>query len=294
MTSRQIDYILTLAETKNFGRAAEALFTSQPTLSYQIKSVEAELGFRLFDRSGRGAFLTPAGEQFCVTLRHVREELKLAIEQGQNFSARYREALTLGLPFRSCLPALPAVIRDFEAAHPGVSIVPHFLPLSESASFLKGEEDILFAMETDVRHIPDITLHPLYKSPICLIMEPGDPLAKLSLVRPEDLRGRTLMVGGGSPPELRRVQKRVVEGEGLSYFNSHDHPTTLTNVAAKKGVCLAPLFLREGNDGFAWTPFACEETVPCVLCTHTGESRPLVKALVQELQALFPNGRFKL
>ena len=95
---------------------------------------------------------------------------------------------------------MPQAIEAFEKENEAVSVTPHFLPLAEAATFLKGEEDILFAMEHDVRHIPDFVLHPLFESHIYLISETNDPLAQKTLVRVEDLKGRTLMVGGGSPP----------------------------------------------------------------------------------------------
>lgn len=76
------------------------------------------------------------------------------------------------------------------------------------------------------------------------------------------------MVGGGSPPPLRRVQKRMIEEVGVDFFTSHDHETTLTNVAAGRGVCLAPGFLDDHNGEFAWTLFDCEERIPCVLLSH--------------------------
>ena len=103
MNTKQIDYALELAQVKNFNRAAENLFISQPSLSYQIQALESEIGLALFLRSGRGAEVTPAGEQFFQTLRNIREELKAAIEQGQNFSARYRSAVTIALPVVSVL-----------------------------------------------------------------------------------------------------------------------------------------------------------------------------------------------
>ena len=65
MDIKQIDYILELAQTQHFGRAADNLFISQPVLTYHIKAVEAEIGFALFDRSPRGTILTPAGERFA-------------------------------------------------------------------------------------------------------------------------------------------------------------------------------------------------------------------------------------
>lgn len=59
MNSRQIDCVLELAKVLNFNRAAENLFLSQPTLTYHIRSIEEEIGFEIFQRSGRGAVLTP-------------------------------------------------------------------------------------------------------------------------------------------------------------------------------------------------------------------------------------------
>ena len=61
MTTKQIDYCIELAHTLNFSRAADNLFVSQPTFSYQIRLLEEEIGFPVFERSGRGAALTPAG-----------------------------------------------------------------------------------------------------------------------------------------------------------------------------------------------------------------------------------------
>ena len=287
MNTRQIDYVLELAQAKNFNRASENLCISQPTLSYQIKLVEDEVGFPIFERLSRGAVLTPAGEQFCAALRGVKAELKRAIEQGQNVSSRYQTNISIGLPMRSALYFLPQAIETFERENESVSVTPHFLPLSDPSSFLKGQEDILFSMEVDVRRIPDIKLHPLFKSRIYLITENTDPLARKGMITMEDLNGRTLMVGGGSPPELRAVQQRVIETLNIGYFNSNDHETTLTNVATHKGVCLAPGFLNDHSGEFAWTPFDCKETVACVLCTHASDQRETVLNLVRLLQKIY-------
>ena len=88
MNTKQIDYCIELAHTLNFSRAADNMFVSQPTFSYQIKLLEEEIGFVIFERSGKGATLTPAGAQFVTFLTGMREDLKRAVEQGQNFSAK--------------------------------------------------------------------------------------------------------------------------------------------------------------------------------------------------------------
>ena len=99
------------------------------------------------------------------------------------------------------------------------------------------------------------------------------------------------MVGGGSPPVLRSVQQRVIRDTKISYFNSHDHDTTLTNVAAGRGVCLAPGFLNDHTGEFAWIPFDCPETIPCVLCTHKTEKRSSVNTFIDILQELYAKNK---
>ena len=71
MNTKQMEYIIELAQTKNFNKAAENLFISQPTLTYQIKNAEDEIGFLIFDRSSKGVSLTPAGEQFIISLINI-------------------------------------------------------------------------------------------------------------------------------------------------------------------------------------------------------------------------------
>lgn len=71
---RDLDYLVALAEHRHFGRAAEACFVSQPTLSTQIKKLESELGVELIERSTRQILLTPAGEQVVSRARVILSE----------------------------------------------------------------------------------------------------------------------------------------------------------------------------------------------------------------------------
>ncbi len=287
MTTKQIAYILEVAKTQNLNHAAENLFTSQPTMTYQIKSAEDEIGFQLFERSGKGATLTPAGAQFCVTLRTIQDMLNSAIEQGQNFSAKYTDDITIGLPMRSAIYFLPQAITSFAQMNPDVSVTPNFNYLYDMDAFLNGEQDIVFAMADDVRRIPDIEVHKLFESHFYLITENDDELATKELIRSDDLSGRTLMVGGGSPPKLRNIQQNIIRTVDVSYFNSQNHETTLTNVAAHRGVCIAPGFLNDHLGEFAWIPYDSKESISCVLCTHKSDQRPCLKAFIKILQEIY-------
>jgi len=287
MTTKQIDYCIELAHTLNFSRAAENMFVSQPTFSYQIKLMEEEVGFAIFERSGKGAALTPAGAQFVATLAGLRENLKRAIEQGQNFSAKYADSISISLMVFQAVYFLPEAMRLFAETHPEVQITPIFQYENGVEAFLRNEVDILFALREQTRHIPGIAVHDLFESRVYLIADKNDPLAAKNLIREEDLYGRTLMVGGGSPPALRAVQHRLIATGKIQYFNSPDHDTTRVNVAAGKGICLAPGFLNDHSGQFAWIPFDCRETFSCVLCTHKADNRPSLAAFLGILEKLY-------
>ena len=287
MNTKQIDYCIELSHTLNFSRAAENMFVSQPTFSYQIRLLEEEIGFTIFDRNGKGAALTPAGAQFVTYLSNMREEMKRAIEQGQNFSSKYQDNITISMMVRQAVCFLPEAMRLFEEQEPGVQITPVFQYENGMDSFLKNESDILFSLKENTRHIPGVEVHDLFESHIYLITNRDDPLAEKNLIKAEDLFGRTLMVGGGSPPALRAVQQRLVSTGRIDYFNSSDHDTTLTNVAAGRGVCLAPGFLNDHSNQFAWIPFDCKESFSCVLCTHKADRRESLLHFLSIVQQLY-------
>ena len=284
MTTKQIDYCIELARTESFSRGAENMFVSQPTFSYQIKLLEEEVGFEIFVRNGKGASLTPAGQQFVTYLANMREEMKRAIEQGQNFSAKYQDNITISLMVRQALYFLPEAIKDFEKNETGVQITPLFQYENGIDSFLKNESDIVFALEEQTKQLAGTTVHKLFKSHIYLICDKNDPLAAKNLITDKDIYGRTLMVGGGSPTLLRLVQQKLISSGKIKYFNSPDHDTTLTNIASGKGICLAPGFLNDHSGQFAWIPYDCDDTFSCVLCTHKADQRQSLDTFIKILQ----------
>ena len=287
MTTKQIDYCIELAHTLNFSRAADNMFVSQPTFSYQIRLLEDEVGFAIFERSGKGAALTPAGAQFVAFLTGMRQDLKRAVEQGQNFSAKYRDSIFICMMVRQALYFLPEAMRMFAESEPNVQITPLFQYENSIESFLQNEADIVFALKEQTKQVAGIQVHDLFESRIYLIANRDDPLAGKNLIREEDLYGRTLMVGGGSPQALKTVQHRLINSGKIDYFNSADHDTTLTNVAAGRGVCLAPGFLNDHSGQFAWIPFDCKESFSCVLCTHKEDQRESLKTFIDILKKLY-------
>ncbi len=288
MNTKQIDCVLELSNTLNFSRAAENLFISQPSLTYQIQCLENEIGFSVFERSAKGAVLTPAGEQFCTSLRHIRKELQTAVEQGQNLSSRYTEALNICIPMRSCICFLPQIMQQFAETLPAVALNLKFVYSSDRIDlFFRRAQDILFARETELNRFTHIKTVPLYESRFYLITRHDDPLARLPLATEQDLAGRTFLLGGDSPSEMLAAQQRIVNSGHITTLNAHDLEIAFTYVAAGAAVSLAPGFANDHNGEFAWIPFDCPEKMQCVLAFHRDDTRESTRLFLEIAQAAY-------
>lgn len=295
MNLKQMECAIMLSHTLNFRRAAENLYMSQPALTYQIQTLEDEIGFSLFYRSGKGATLTPAGEQFCITLTRIRDAIKVAIENGRNFSNKYKDTLNVSIPLRSAIYFLPHIMKQFQKEFPDIALnVKHIYGNERLDSFLRGEEDIVFGLDTSFSKIPHITLNTLFDSSIYLVVQKDDPLASYELINAIDLQDRTLMIGGGSPIQLQRVQQSIINNINVKTINSPDHMTTLTNIAAGIGVCLCPGFTNDHLGEFVWIPFNTQEKMKCVLGTHKDDSRVATKRFVEIAQEYYKMAAIQL
>ncbi|MCI6870931.1 LysR family transcriptional regulator [Streptococcus hyointestinalis] len=287
MNSKQMDYLIELSKTLNFNRAAENLFISQPALSYQIKVIEEEVGFAIFERVGKSVHLTPAGQQFCQQITHIKQELQSAIEQGQNFSSRYSQNLTIGYSLRSHLHFLPEVIREFRELHPDVLITPRIALEDWFSRFREGSVDMIFTTKEEAQKLPNARIHPLYTSSIYLLVNPDDTLAQLQKANARDLDGRTLLVNGGSSQTLRRVQKQVLDQVPLQTLNSPTHDFTMVSVASGQAICLSPGYLKDFSSAFVWVPFDTQEHFDCVLVTHENDKRQSLADFVLLMQDIY-------
>ncbi len=139
---------------------------------------------------------------------------------------------------------------EMSKQYPSTLITPKFGWKDRISDFLNGKVDILFEDYDNLKNIKGIKIISFYDSRIYLVCNKNDDLAKKEIIQMEDLKGKTLMVGGGSQRNLIIVQNRVLNTLHIPFFNSDDHDTTLTNIAANRAIVLAPGFLHDRNDGF--------------------------------------------
>lgn len=171
----------------NLTAAAEALHTSQPGVSRQIRELEEELGIEIFVRAGkRLTGLTPPGESVLPIVERLLHEADNLRRAGEDFAASDRGTLTIAATHSQARYALPAAVRDFRAAHPHVNLRLHQGgPRQVADMLLTGEADIGIATEA-LAEVPELVALPCYQWTHAVIVPPAHELAT------EAERGATL------------------------------------------------------------------------------------------------------
>ncbi|KTF68126.1 LysR substrate-binding domain-containing protein [Sphingomonas sp. HT-1] len=191
-TLRQFHYLVTLADTGSFVRAARSAHVSQPTLSHQIKALEDRLGVRLLDRGAGGAMLTPVGRAIVAKAREVLAEVR----EIESLAARSSDTLTgtlkLGTTPTLGPYLLSPIVAELHRVAPDLHLyVREGIPAEQTQELSRGALDLLLGpmpIEGD-----ELVVEPLFREPLHLVAAVDDPLAKLDRVDPALLRGRALL-----------------------------------------------------------------------------------------------------
>lgn len=184
---RELRIFLALAEELHFGRTAERLQISQPGVSEAVRSLEAHLGGRLFDRTSRRVSLTPAGEELRCKIAPIYRELERALAEASDTAAGVAGSLRVGFTSTSDVPALGRLVAAFQARHPDCQMVLHEVDTWNPYRPLRlGDIDVLVNWlavdEPDLSAGPAISLHDRV-----LVVARSHRLASRSSVLIEDL-----------------------------------------------------------------------------------------------------------
>lgn len=191
-TIRQLEYLVALAETRHFRKAAERVHVSQPTLSMQVKTLEQRLGAQLVERNRSMVVLTALGQQIAERARRVLREVRDIRELAKGHGSDLSGVVRLGVPPTIGPYLLPKVIPDLHDQHPELKLyvredVPKALPLAL--------EDGVFDVVLAPLPVPgkDLESWPLFREPLLLAMPSDDPLAGRGPVERSALMGRTIL-----------------------------------------------------------------------------------------------------
>lgn len=140
MELRHLRYFIMLAEVQSFTKAADKLFTAQPSLSQQIKDLEQEVGVALFDRSARQIRLTAEGEAFLPHAMSAIESAKLAVAAARQIAQQKDNQIHIGFLNVAELKVMPNILAQLKQTIPDLKIHVHSLTCTEQIQKLKNAE----------------------------------------------------------------------------------------------------------------------------------------------------------
>ena len=251
MNLRDLKYLIAVAETHHFGRAAERCFVSQPTLSGQIKKLEQELGVTVFERTNRSVMITPIGERILSHARLVMEQAD-AIQQ---LARACRDPLAGPLRI-GAIPTLspylmPLVLMPLKLQYPQLKLV-----LSEeiTETLLKRlrDHEIDAALLATPADDPDLAAIPLFDEPFWLAHPRKHPLYDKDEITRADLDEIELLLLSDGHCLTHQVMdvcgmaNRAHQGE-MADLRAASLETLLQLVGAGFGCTLVPALAVRGS-----------------------------------------------
>ena len=287
MTLNQLIYFFKLAETEHYGRAAKALYISQPSLSKSIALLEDELEVSLFEHRGRNVALTKAGDAFYRHVKPALGQLDYAREIMQRYSDSHR------LPRIGCVsPAVTSVLAptldSYRMAGNGFPKVVLKVDTSEALVEALRENACDLAFCTRVPDAPDVTFECVAEVPFVVVMRDDDPLAACERIRPDQLRDRPMTFTNA--PAYNAMLNRIFERydvQPIVHSYANDDTAMFGMVRADAAVFITSDYPQIYSNGLAIRRLdqdVCQREI-CVAYTQRSFLNPTAAALIAFIRA---------
>ncbi|HXA14541.1 MAG TPA: LysR family transcriptional regulator [Opitutaceae bacterium] len=248
MELHQLRYLVTIAETGNFTRAAERNHISQPSLSQQIIKLERELGHKLFHRLGRRAVPTEIGGVFLERARRILAEVDDTLRELRDDPHATRRIMVGATP--TIAPyLLPRLLARCREAHPNLQVQTqeNFRnPLVRAV--VEGELDLVISSLP----VSDPRLHvePIYSEPLLLVVGKKHRLASKPRVTPVDLVDEVFILPGDGSSLAQQIQRFCGDNDFEPHIGHRcaQIATVKALVALGAGISILPLMARAPED----------------------------------------------
>ncbi len=271
MTLTELKYIVAVAREKHFGKAAEACFVSQPTLSLAIKKLEEELEVKLFERSASEVSVTALGEEIVRQAQSVLEQAAEIKEIAKRGKDPLSGTMRLGVIYTIGPYLLPDLVRQI------ITDIPQ-MPLMLQENFTVRLLEMLRTGEIDCAILAEpfpesgLAIAPLYDEPFMAALPVQHPLAAQTSITTEQLKNETMLLLGNGHcfrdhvlevcPEFARYASQT---EGIrKTFEGSSLETIKHMVAAGMGVTLVPRLSVPEPSGQSGLPDAPVRYLPVV------------------------------
>jgi LysR family hydrogen peroxide-inducible transcriptional activator len=265
MTLTELRYIVAVARERHFGRAAQACFVSQPTLSVGIKKIEEELGVTIFERGSNEITLTPVGEQIVTQAARTLDEAATIKAIAQQSGDPLGYPLRLGAIYTIGPYLLPLILPILRELAPNMQLlIQESYTASLREQLKQGKLDV--AILSLPFEEPGMVVQPIYDEPFQVAMPAGHPWQQRAAIPPEELGTEpVLLLGSGNcfRDQVLQVCPNLARGATASGMQQTLEGSSLETIRymVSSGVgmtilpCTATVGPHEGNGMLAFRPF---------------------------------------
>ncbi|MEP7043502.1 MAG: LysR family transcriptional regulator [Dokdonella sp.] len=247
MELRHLRYFVAVAEEGSLLSAAQRrLHTSQPSLSRQIRDLEAEIGVTLLERQARGVVLTAAGKVFLDHARLALSQIEAAVEGARRTEQPQKPSFAVGFLAGQEVVWLPHALRILREEAPDVEIILGSQSSPELALALtRGKLDMAFLRPE--AQSGGLSFRFLAKEPLIAVLPADHRLASRKKIRPQDLANEIFVSSSRSSPVLSAVVRDYAARIGVSLkaeYAAENLPAAMSLVASTGGITLIPLYAQ--------------------------------------------------
>ena len=252
MTFRALEIFLAVADEKSFGKAAQKLFISQPSVTQQIKKLENELGFALFLRDKHNVELTKAGEIVQDAAHSILDTYHQAILKSMRCIA-VEETLSIGYVGQMNIYLLPEIMKSFQECYEQYDIqTTRLVPYQVTTSLEHGILRMVLTPYDLVEKDPQINFYPLYYDRHYCIVNAGSPLAS------KDLSGFTVLTPSEKfCPDHMRLAIAELKGMNINCrfeLGYESNNAALQVLSSKKKIAIMPGYTRPTHQNLVSIP----------------------------------------
>lgn len=255
MTIQQLKFVITIAEEGSMNKAAQKLYTSQPSLTSAVQELEKELGITIFHRSGRGVTLTPDGEDFLLHARQAYSGFEELAERYSGGAKKLKKKFGVSMQHYSfAVKAFVELVKQFDTSEYEFAVrETKTRDVIFDVANLRSEIGILYmssfnrAAVTKLLRTGGLEFHHLTDCSVYVYLWSGNPLAEKEIITFDDLKDYPCL--------------SFEQGEGSSFYFAEEILSTSDYTRVIKACDRATMLnLMKGLNGYTLcSGMICEE-----------------------------------
>lgn len=296
MNIKQLKCFIQLYETRSFSQTAELLNITQPAVTYQIKSLEEELGVKMFIRDKHSVELTPATISFYTDVKDILTRLNIAIAKATDYDKEFFSSLSISYdnsPLENYL--LPSIFHEFKILEENTYLHIKTSDYRERKNeLLSRKTDLIFTVKDNIETSEGVVYKELYQSKMFYVATINDRFSGKEVVELSDIGNRPLILLNPikCPMEMSRIQSRIQDAlpESIVYY-SDSAAITYIMIKSNAGVAIMPGFICPMDEGLISIPVNIPDAISYGIAYLKENSSPRLKSLINIIQMNFSKNR---